>query len=123
MLLSDVSVKRPVFALVLSALLVAFGVLSFDRLPLREYPDIESPIVSVSTNYPGASAAVVENRITEVIEDRLAGLQGIKVMESSSFDGRSSIRLEFQLSRDIDNAANDVRDRISSVLNNIPQEA
>ena len=64
MLLSDVSVKRPVFALVLSALLVAFGVLSFDRLPLREYPDIESPIVSVSTNYPGASAAVVENRIT-----------------------------------------------------------
>lgn len=123
MLLSDVSVKRPVFALVLSALLVAFGILSFDRLPLREYPDIESPIVNVSTNYPGASAAVVENRITEVLEDRLAGLQGIKVMESSSFDGRSNIRLEFQLDRDIDDAANDVRDRISSVLDNIPLEA
>ena len=93
MLLSDISVKRPVFALVLSALLVAFGILSFDRLPLREYPDIQSPIVSVSTNYPGASASVVENRITEVIEDRLAGLQGVKVMESSSFDGRSNIRI------------------------------
>ena len=123
MLLSDISVKRPVFALVLSALLVAFGILSFDRLPLREYPDIQSPIVSVSTNYPGASASVVENRITEVIEDRLAGLQGVKVMESSSFDGRSNIRLEFKLNRDIDDAANDVRDRVSGILNNIPQEA
>ena len=72
MWLSDVSVRRPVLALVLNALLLAFGLLSFERLPLREYPDIDAPVVSVSTDYPGASAAVVENKITEIIEDRIA---------------------------------------------------
>lgn len=123
MLLSDISVKRPVFAVVCSALLVAFGILSFDRLPLREYPDIDPPILNIVTQYPGASAAVVENKITEVIEDRLAGLEGIKTMSSQSRDGRSNITLEFQLNRDIDNAANDVRDRVSRVLNNLPDEA
>jgi multidrug efflux pump len=71
MLLSDVAVRRPVMALVGSALIVAFGLLAFDRLPLREYPDIDSPIVTVETEYPGASAAVVENKITELIENRL----------------------------------------------------
>lgn len=123
MLLSDVSVRRPVLAIVAAALLFAFGILSFDRLPLREYPDIDPPILNITTLYPGASAAVVENRVTEVIEDRLAGLEGIKTMASSSLDGRSNITLEFELSRDIDNAANDVRDRVSRILNNLPQEA
>jgi multidrug efflux pump len=85
MLLSDVAVRRPVMALVGSALIVAFGLLAFDRLPLREYPDIDSPIVTVSTEYPGASAAVVENKITELIESRLAGIEGIKTMTSSSW--------------------------------------
>ncbi len=83
MLLSDISVKRQVFAVVCSALLVAFGILSFDRLPLREYPDIDPPILNIVTQYPGASAAVVENKITEVIEDRLAGLEGIKTMSDT----------------------------------------
>lgn len=123
MLLSDVSVRRPVLAIVAAALLLAFGILSFDRLPLREYPDIDPPILNITTTYPGASAAVVENRVTEIIEDRLAGLEGIKTMASSSLDGRSNITLEFELSRDIDNAANDVRDRVSRILNNLPQEA
>lgn len=123
MLLSDVSVRRPVLAIVAAALLFAFGILSFDRLPLREYPDIDPPILNITTLYPGASAAVVENRVTEVIEDRLAGLEGIKTMASSSLDGRSNITLEFELSRDIDNAANDVRDRVSRILNDLPQEA
>ncbi|MEH6591204.1 MAG: efflux RND transporter permease subunit [Halioglobus sp.] len=123
MLLSDISIKRPVFAIVLSALLVAFGLLSFDRLPLREYPDIDPPILSVKTVYPGASAAVVENKITEVIEDRLAGLEGIKTLSSSSVDGVSTIVLEFRLGRDIDNAANDVRDRVSRLLSSLPEEA
>jgi len=122
-LLSDVSVRRPVLAVVVAALLCAFGILSFDRLPLREYPDIDPPILNITTLYPGASAAVVENRVTEVIEDRLAGLEGIKTMTSSSLDGRSNITLEFELSRDIDNAANDVRDRVSRILSNLPQEA
>ena len=123
MLLSDLSVKRPILAIVCSALLIAFGLLSFDRLPLREYPDIDPPVLNVITTYPGASAAVVENKITEQIEDRLAGLEGIKTMTSQSQDGRSSIVLEFELDRDIDNAANDVRDRIARVLNQLPDEA
>jgi multidrug efflux pump len=123
MWLSDTSVKRPVLAVVVSALLFAFGVVSFDRLPLREYPDIDPPIVSVQTDYPGASAAVVENKITEVIEDRVAGIAGVKTMSSSSMDGRSSIRLEFRSDRDIDAAANDVRDRVSRIAGNLPDEA
>lgn len=123
MWLSDVSVKRPVLATVISLLLVAFGVIAFDRLPLREYPDTEPAVVSISTVYPGASAAVVENKITEVIEGRIAGVEGIKSINSSSQDGRSSISVEFHLGRNIDNAANDIRDRVSRVLRALPEEA
>ena len=123
MLLSDISVKRPVFAAVISLLLVAFGVISFTQLPLREFPDVDPPVVTVSTDYVGASAAVVETRVTQVIEDRIAGVEGIKSIESSSRDGRSDITIEFKLSRDIDGAANDVRDRVSRVLDNLPEEA
>ena len=108
--------------MVLSALLVAFGVIAFDRLPLREYPDIEPAVVSVNTNYPGASAAVVENKITEIIEDRIAGVEGIKSISSTSQDGRSRVRIEFHLGRNIDNAANDVRDRVSRILNVLPDD-
>jgi multidrug efflux pump len=123
MLISDISVRRPVLALVGSALLVAFGLLSFERLPLREYPDIDPPVLSVVTEYPGASAAVVENKITEVIENRLSGVEGIKTLRSTSYDGESSIRMEFITGRDIDAAANDVRDRVSGVLDSLPEEA
>ncbi len=123
MWLSDTSVKRPVLATVISALLVAFGVLAFDRLPLREYPDIEPAVVSIQTDYPGATAAVVENKITEIIEGRIAGVEGLKSITSVSQDGRSSIGVEFELGRDIDNAANDIRDRVSRVLSALPEEA
>jgi multidrug efflux pump len=123
MWISDTSVKRPVLATVFCALLVAFGVISFDRLPLREFPDIEPAVVSVETNYPGASAAVVENKITEIIEDQIAGVEGIKSISSVSQDGRSVISIEFRLGRNIDNAANDVRDRVSRVFDNLPDEA
>ncbi|WP_323845791.1 efflux RND transporter permease subunit [Microbulbifer magnicolonia] len=123
MILSDVSVKRPVFALVLSLLLVVFGLISFDRLPLREYPDIDPPIVSITTDYPGASAAVVETRITRMIEDRVAGIEGIKTISSSSVDGRSRISIEFTINRDVDAAANDIRDRVSAVFDDLPTEA
>lgn len=123
MILSDVSVKRPVFASVMSLLLIAFGLVAFDRLPLREYPDIDPPVVSVETVYPGAAANVVESRITQVIEDRIAGVEGIQFIESSSEDGRSAITIEFDVSRDIDGAANDVRDRVSTVLDDLPDEA
>ena len=123
MVLSDISVRRPVFAAVISLLLVAFGILAYERLALREYPDIDPPIVSVDTSYVGASAAVVETRITEIIEDRIAGVEGIKQIESTSEDGRSRVTIEFDPGRDIDGAANDIRDRVSGVLDNLPEEA
>tara|TARA_R110002020_G_scaffold226974_2_gene437513 strand:+ start:35220 stop:38348 length:3129 start_codon:yes stop_codon:yes gene_type:complete len=123
MLLSDVSVKRPVFASVLSLILIIFGLVAYNRLALREYPDIDSPIVTISTRYPGASANVIETRITRVIEDRIAGVSGIRFINSNSTDGRSRISIEFSIDQDIDAAANDIRDRVSGVLNNLPPEA
>ncbi|MCG9696778.1 efflux RND transporter permease subunit [Shewanella sp. Isolate11] len=123
MMLTDLSVKRPVFASVISILLIVFGLVSFDKLPLREYPNIDPPIVSIQTNYRGASAAVVESRITQLVEDRISGVEGIRNINSSSSDGRSSVTLEFDVGRDIEAAANDVRDRISGLLNNLPEEA
>ena len=123
MILTDISVKRPVFASVISLLLIAFGLVAFGKLPLREYPDIDPPIVSIDTSYRGASAAVVESRITQLIEDRISGIEGIRHVNSSSRDGRSSVTLEFDVGRDIEAAANDVRDRISGLLDNLPEEA
>ncbi len=123
MILSDLSVKRPVLASVLSLLLIAFGLLAFDRLPLREYPDIDPPVVSVETRYPGAAANVVETRVTRLIEDRVAGVEGIQSIESLSEDGRSNITIKFDVGRDIDGAANDVRDRVSRVSDDLPDEA
>lgn len=123
MKLSDVSVKRPVFATVVSLMLVIVGLIAAMRLPVRELPDIESPVVSIETNYLGASSDVVETKITQVIEDRVAGLEGITKITSQSVDGRSSINLEFDPSRDVDAAANDVRDRVSRVAGNLPPEA
>lgn len=123
MLLSDVSVKRPVFASVLSLILIIFGLVAYNRLALREYPDIDAPVVTISTSYPGASANVIETRITRVIEDRIAGVSGIRFINSNSTDGRSRISIEFSIDQDIDAAANDVRDRVSGVLDNLPPEA
>jgi len=123
MILSDISVKRPVLAAVASLLLVAFGIISFERLPLRQYPDIDPPVVSVDTTYPGASASVVETRITKLIEDRVSGIEGIAFIESSSEDGRSRVNIEFKTGRDVNAAANDVRDRVSRIRDNLPEEA
>lgn len=123
MWLSDTSVKRPVFATVVNLLLVIFGIVCFTMLPLREYPDIDSPIVSINTNYPGASAEIVESKITQLLEDRISGVEGIKSINSNSRNGRSSITIEFNVERDIDAAANDVRERVSRALNNLPDQA
>ncbi len=90
---------------------------------MREYPDIDPPVVSIETIYPGAAANVVENRITEVLEDRVSGVEGIRFIESSSEDGRSTISVEFNVGRDVDAAANDIRDRVSAVLADLPEEA
>jgi len=123
MILSDISVKRPVFASVISFLLIAFGWVSYERLSLREYPDIDSPVVTVDVTYPGAPSNIVETRITEIIEERIAGIEGIEFIESSSRDGRSSVTIEFSINRDIDAAANDVRDRVAGITDDLPEEA
>ena len=123
MWISDTSVRRPVLALVLNLLLVVFGILSFTYLPLREYPDIDPPIVSITTSYQGAASSVVETRITEVIEGRIAGVEGVRSITSKSRDGRSDISIRFNISRDIDAAANDIRDRVSRIMDNLPDGA
>ncbi len=123
MILSDISIKRPVFASVISLLFIAFGLVSFDRLSLREYPDIDPPVVTVEVTYPGAPANIVETRITELVEKRIAGIEGIDFIESSSKDGESKVTIEFSVNRDIDAAANDVRDRIAGIQDNLPVEA
>ena len=95
MRLSDISIERPVFATVLSLLLIVLGVMAFSRLTLRELPAIDPPIVSVQVDYPGASAAVVETRVTQVLEDALSGIEGVETIQSSSVNGRASVSMEF----------------------------
>ncbi len=123
MIISEHSVRRPVFATVISALLVLLGLAAMSSLPVRQYPDIESPVVSIETSYRGASAEVIETKVTQVIEDVIAGLEGIEMLTSVSRDERSDIRVEFSPSRDIDGAANDIRDRVSRVVDQLPREA
>ncbi len=123
MILSDLSVKRPVFATVITLLLVAFGLFSLLKLSVREYPDIDPPIVSIQTVYPGAAANIVETKVTQILEDQISGIEGVRTIESQSRDGQSNITIEFNLSRDIDAAANDIRDRISRAIEDLPLEA
>ncbi|HRA03361.1 MAG TPA: efflux RND transporter permease subunit, partial [Thermomonas sp.] len=123
MKLSDLSIKRPVLAVVMSLLLIVLGVMSFLRLTLRELPAIDPPVVSVQVDYPGASASVVETRITQTLEDALAGIEGINTIDSSSQNGASRISIEFYATRDIEAAANDVRNAVSRVADRMPDEA
>ena len=101
MVISDISVKRPVFATVIALLLIAIGVLCFRDLPLREYPEMSPPVVSIGTSYPGASAAVMETKVTRVIEDQISGIEGVTSIRSSSSDGRSRISIEFDIGRNV----------------------
>jgi multidrug efflux pump len=123
MKLSEVSIQRPVLATVMSLAIILFGVISFSRLPVREYPDVDPPIVSITTFYRGASPSVVETEITDVLEEQLATLEGVKTIESSSREQGSSISVEFELSRNIEEATNDVRDKVSRVRGQLPTEA
>ena len=122
MTLSDLSVRRPVLATVLSLIIIAFGAIAFTTLPLRELPDVDQPVVSISTSYPGASAQVIETQITRVIEDQLSGIEGVDVINAVSRDGRSSVNIEFALSRDLEAAANDVRNAVSRARGNLPAD-
>jgi multidrug efflux pump len=123
MMLSDISVRRPVFAAVAAIILCVVGVASFMALPVRELPSVDPPNISVFTTYRGASAEVVEERITQVIERQVAGIQGIDRVNSSSRDGNSRINIAFTLDRDLDEAANDVRDAVSRVTRQLPLQA
>ncbi len=122
MVLSDVSIRRPVVALVASIIIVLVGLLSFARLPVREYPLIDSPIVTVDTSYRGASAEVVEAKVTEPLEREIASIDGIRVIRSDSQEESSRITVEFNLGRSVDDAANDVRDRVSRARGRLPDE-
>lgn len=123
MKLSEVSIRRPVLATVMSLTIVLFGAISFLRTPVREYPNIDPPIVSITTVYRGAASNVIEAEITQLIEEELATLEGVKILRSSSQEQVSRITVEFTLSRDVDQAANDVRDRIARLRGRLPREA
>ena len=122
MMLSDLSVRRPVVAAVGAILVMIIGAVAFLNLSVREFPETDPPVVSVQTSYVGAAAAVVESRVTQPLEGRLAGVEGIETISSRSTDGRSDITIEFRPSRDVDAAANDVRDRVSGALADLPEE-
>jgi multidrug efflux pump len=120
--ISTTSIKRPVFASVMSFAILLFGIIAFTRLPVREYPDIDPPIISVVSLYRGASPSVVETEITNVLEEQFATLEGVKTLTSSSREQGSVITIEFELNRNVDEAANDVRDRVSRARSNLPRE-
>jgi len=120
MKLSETSIQRPVLASMISAALVLFGVIGYTRLSVRELPDIDPPIISVSTTLPGANAQVVETAVTDVLEEELSTIQGIRTLSSSSSEENSQITLEFNLDRPVDVAAQDVRDKVSRVRGRLP---
>ena len=120
--LPSLCIDRPVLSIVLSILIVLFGVISFAFLGVREYPSVDPPIISVSTTYTGANADVVESQVTEPLEESINGVAGIRSLTSVSNDGRSTIRVEFELGVSMEDAANDVRDRVSRAVRNLPPD-
>jgi len=122
MILSEISIRRPILSWMMSLAFILFGVVSLLRLPVRELPDIDPPVVSVLTVYPGANAAVIETEVTERLEEELNNIEGIKTLTSQSREQVSSITIEFDLSRDIDLCAQDVRDRVSRVRGRLPED-
>jgi multidrug efflux pump len=122
MTLPEICIKRPVFATVLSLVILLIGLISYQRLAVREYPRIDEPVVSVSTTYRGASAEVIESQVTKILEDSLSGIEGVELMTSQSRSERSQINVRFRLSREPDSAAADVRDKVSRVRGRLPDE-
>ena len=123
MILSEISIKRPVLATVMSLLVFLIGALAYERLTIREYPKIDLPVVTVETSYPGASASIIESQVTKIIEDSLSGIEGIDFMNSISRTETSQITVTFKISRDPDSAAADVRDRVSRITGQLPDDA
>jgi len=123
MSLSAVSIKRPVLAIVMSMIIILFGFIGYTFLGVREYPNVDPPIISVSASYTGANADVIETQITEPLEETISGAEGIRTISSVSREGRCNITVEFNLNIDLENAANDVRDRVSRAMNHLPPDA
>lgn len=121
--LASISINRPVLATVLSIIVVIFGAIGFLSLGVREFPSVDPPIITVTTNYPGANADIIESQITERLEESINEVQGIRTMTSVSSDGRSTITVEFDLSSDLDGAANDIRDKVAGAVRNLPTDA
>src|SRR3989449_11696642 len=122
MKLSDVAIQRPVLASMASAALVLFGAIGYSRLSVREFPDVDAPVISVTTTLPGANAQVVETAVTAVLEEELSTIQGLRTLSSTSQEEFSLITLEFNLDRPVDVAAQDVRDKVSRVRGRLPQD-
>jgi multidrug efflux pump len=122
MKISDLSIRRPVLASMVSAALVLFGAIGYSRLPVREYPDVDPPIVSVTTELPGANPQVVESAVTDILEEELSTAEGLRTLTSSSQEQFSNITLEFNLGRDVEAAAQDVRDKVARVRGRLPQD-
>ncbi len=122
MSLSSLSIRRPVLAIVMSIVILLFGIIGFTYLGVREYPSIDPPIITVSTSYVGANADIIESQITEPLEEQINGIAGIRSLTSTSRDGRSQITVEFDISSDLETAANDVRDRVSIASHNLPAD-
>ena len=122
MSLSSTSINRPVFATVMSLFIIILGAISYTFLGVRDYPSVDSPIISVSTSFPGANADVIDNQITEILESAINGIPGIKSISSTSRDGSSRITIEFNLDVDLETAANDVRNKVSGVQRRLPAE-
>jgi multidrug efflux pump len=122
MFLPELSIRRPVLATVMSLIVVLLGIIAYDRLTVREYPNIDEPVVTVETEFKGASADIVETQVTQILEESLAGIEGIDYMSSISRPEESQITARFRLTRDPDAAANDVRDRVSRVRGRLPDE-
>lgn len=123
MSLSSVSIRRPVLATVMSIVIIVFGVIGYSFLGVREYPSVDPPVITVSTSYTGANADIIETQITEPIEEAVNGIAGIKTLTSTSREGRSTVVVEFDLDVDLEAAANDVRDKVSQAVGNIPPDA
>jgi multidrug efflux pump len=121
--LSSLSIQRPVLAMVFTIVILLFGAIGFSYLGIREYPSVDPPIVTVTTNYTGSSADIMESQITEPLEEEINSVSGINTMSSTSADGRSTIRVEFDLGVNMDNAANDIRDKVSQAIRSLPPDA
>ena len=120
---SEFFIRKPVFCFVLASFLILVGYLSLKELPLRQFPDIERSEITIDTIYPGASSSIIETKITEIIEAQISGIDGIESISSVSRDGRSKVTIEFIANKNIDEAANDVRDSVSRILENLPKDS